>query len=284
MKKLMILLLAVLSVVMLAGCGGGGGGSDSPKVTKVTISGQVITADGSYCKGFKAALYNLTDADPLDVITTNSLGEFSFPNLEPGYYKVIAYNDGFKMFSNTSVYTLYDGTVPEVIEDVTVIPFRMNKSAVKKTFTYASGDAVSVWTPDNSLAPKTKDGRKIITVFFDKTMTKGDSEHFNNFVKFEDGSISKVEGVVSGGAWRINKEIPVCNADLSDFTCGNYSVISGDTDTFFVKGFGTFVGSPMVVTSSDPMFNTSVYLISPDLGWISEYNTDGDTFVLSSID
>ena len=281
MKKLLLLVLAVLSLALLVGCGGGGGGSDTPSKTTFSISGYVLDADGHACSGYTVALFSIDKI--VAEKTTASNGYYAFTDLKAGEYKVVAYNTDYEMLSIEEQYTTYTGKV-DVEKDLEVVPAAISKGLVKADYVYNSEDGyTSTWTPYEGVG-ETTDGRTISYAFSTDTTTK-DVELYNFYVKFDDGSISKIQGTISGGQLDINTEVPVCNSALSGFSKGDCTVTKGDTYILCLEGAGCFVVSEMNVTSSNPMINDQKYYVSPELGWIVKYNDGtGADFTLVDID
>jgi len=285
MKKIYLILAAlIVSSLLFVGCGGGSSSSD-PGATTVTINGVVKDSTDTVVSGATVELYNTTSGTPLEISSTNVKGEYSFAPRDPGNYKIIVYKgNDFALISNDTDYTSYKASNTPYVKNIVVKPFSINDNALTGTIKYTSTSANSTWTL-NSLKPITTDGRNIINVYFDATTTKGDVHHFNNYVKFSDGSISKIEGnVVSSGSnnWDITKEVPVCNASLTDFSVGTYTVTVTGKELKYISGLGEFFVAKCEVTSTDPTFTTSYYYVSPDFGWFVQYQNDFELFTIKS--
>ena len=282
MKKLLILLVAIITAALVIGCGGGGGGSHKDKpATVVTLAGKVVNEDGKAQSGIKVQVFSPIDETPIDQCTTDKEGEYIFDDIPAGIYKIIAFKEGFTYIGWID-YKPYENGV--TTKNITINPYKISKSAFKDDFVFASGSTKSYWSPVD-VEYKTTDGRTVVIAFSEKDSNKGDSEKFNFYAKFSDGSISKIQGTIKNEKLKINKEIPVCNAKLTDFSKGDFTVTASEPSLMFLDGLGTYIASTMVVSGSDITFTTSTYVVSPEFGMFVEYNVDSiDTFRLISID
>ena len=283
MKKIYLILAAlIVSSLLFVGCGGGSSSGGDSGATTVTINGVVKDATDTVVSGAVVELYNMTSGTPLEISSTNAKGEYSFAPRDPGNYKIIVYKgNDFALISNDTDYTSYKASNTPYVKNIVVKPFSMNDDALTGTIKYTSTSNNSTWTLD-SRKPITTDSRNIINVYYDATTTKGDSEHFNNYVKFSDGSISKIAGQVVGSTWDITKEVPVCNASLTDFSVGTYTVTVTGKELKYISGLGEFFVAKCEVTSTDPTFTTSYYYVSPDFGWFVQYQNDFELFTIKS--
>lgn len=287
MKKLLILLAVLMSLSLLIGCGGGGGsssGSDpSPeKIEAKTITGIIMDSNYNYVEGINVALYNKASDDPIHESVTQEGGVYTFKNLPDGTYKILAYSDDYDVMSNESKYEKYTLSKQGVSKNIIVKDTAMNKSAKTDILTF-KGDkgSTKIWTPDNT-SYTTTDGRGVNTIYFENNKAVNDTHDFNMFVKFTSGSISLITGTRNGSTITITREVPICNYNLENIKKGTFKASVDDGEIVYISNVGSYVVFPTTVTSSNPMFTTSYYKVSPEFGWFVEYNNDGETFKLSN--
>ncbi len=281
MKKLLVLLVVILSAALIIGCGGGGGGSshhDDP-LDNVLLTGKIQNDSGKGQSGIKVQVFDLESEVPVTQCTTDKDGSYVLDEIPAGEYKIIAFKEGFSYIGSVNYKKYENGTYNKTI---TIRPYKISSSAFTKKLTFISGSAKSTWTPVSE-SYKTTDGREVVTAFSETASNMGDSEKFNFYAKFKDGSISKIQGVVKKGKLKINKEIPVCNEKLTNFSVGDFTVAASEPSLMFIDGIGTYITTSMVVSGTDMTFTTSTYIVSPEFGMFVEYNVDGiDTFTLVS--